>query len=393
MATANEELFDDVIRHQIGLRRFSEREVKAVLRLLAEAEKDLLRLVQDRLGALADGPIPEPGSATLERLERLLAEVKTRQTEAMVQLRNKVASDMRALAVVEAGTEAATLAQAIPISIEVARVPAPTLRALVNARPFQGRHLRDWFLGLEQLNRRAVESAVRMGVVEGETTDQIVRRLRGTRANAYKDGALAITRRNAEAVVRTAVNHYSNAARNEVWRANSDLLEGLRWTSTLDGRTSTVCMSRDGTVYTTEKGPRPPAHINCRSVMVPVLDGVGVLGNRPTVVDTRNRRAREVDFRAMARKEGRPIQDIRREWADRVVGRVPSETTYEQFLKRQDVGFQADVLGASKATLFRQGNLPLTKFVDKSGREYGLEELRRREPGAWSRAFGDDGSE
>jgi SPP1 gp7 family putative phage head morphogenesis protein len=388
--TANEELFDDVIRHQIGLRRFTSREIREILKLLKQADDDLLDLIQRRLRVLSDGPIPETGSRTLERLEALLKEVRELRKKAMAELATKVAQDMRDMSVAEGALEAAVLTQAIPISIELARIPASTLRALVNARPFQGRFLRDWFLGLEQRDRRAVETAIRLGVIEGETTDQIVRRVRGTRANGFKDGALSITRRNAEAITRTAVTHYSNAARNEVWKANSDVIEGLRWTATLDGRTSAVCRGRDGRVFPVDRGPRPPAHVNCRSVMVPILDGVGVLGKRPTVVDTRTRARREVDFRAEARKRGVPIQQVRREWADSVIGRVPAETTYEQFLRRQSKGFQDDVLGDKKGTLFRKGELPLDRFVDGSGREFGLDELRRREPAAWARAFGDE---
>jgi len=37
--------------------------------------------------------------------------------------------------------------------------------------------------------------------------------------------------------------------------------------------------------------------------------------------------------------------------------------------------------------LFRQGGLTLDRFVDRAGREYTLDELRRREAAAWEKTF------
>src|SRR5690606_7566723 len=108
--------------------------------------------------------------------------------------------------------------------------------------------------------------------------DDIVRSIRGTRANKYRDGILQITKRNAEAVARTAVNHTVTASKDELFRANADILAGLRYTATLDGRTTPQCRALDGKVFPLDKGPRPPLHFGCRSTMIPVLDGIGIVG-------------------------------------------------------------------------------------------------------------------
>src|SRR5690606_15144295 len=92
---------------------------------------------------------------------------------------------------------------------------------------------------------------------------------------------LEATRRDAETVVRTARNHISNVSYDETYKALG--VAEVRWSSQLDGRTSKVCAARDGMRWNIgEPHPVPPAHPNCRSVLVPAID-VEVMGNRPYV--------------------------------------------------------------------------------------------------------------
>jgi hypothetical protein len=69
------------------------------------------------------------------------------------------------------------------------------------------------------------------------------------------------------------------------------------------------------------------------------------------------------------------------EWARKrireLVGPVPSSVNYQQFLSRQSKMFQEDVLGIAKAKLFRDGGLPLDKFIDRNGSELTLNALAK----------------
>ena len=62
-----------------------------------------------------------------------------------------------------------------------------------------------------------------------------------------------------------------------------------------------------------------------------------------------------------------------------MIGSVPAATNYETFLRNQPNGFQDDVLGKTKGRLFRSGELNLSSFVSRTGHEYTLAELARRE--------------
>jgi hypothetical protein len=67
-------------------------------------------------------------------------------------------------------------------------------------------------------------------------------------------------------------------------------------------------------------------------------------------------------------------------------GTTIAAETYQTFLQRQPRWFQEDVLGRTKARLFREGNLPLDRFVDRAGNELSVAELARREAAAFRRA-------
>ncbi len=120
------------------------------------------------------------------------------------------------------------------------------------------------------------------------------------------------------------------------------------------------------------EGLTPPVHMNCRSVRVPIINGA-VLGTRPAVPVTR------AELERLSGPE-------RRHRVQQLVGRVPVTTTYQEFLARQNVAFQEEVLGVTKARLFRRGGLSLDRFVDIRGKELTLQELRRGEPDAFQRA-------
>ena len=292
--TANEVYLDAVLRHQIDIRRYTLGEIQRIRALLEEADRDLVAQLREMLSSF-DLPAGRD-DFTIQRIRALLEDVRAARTATMEALRTGVEERLTQLAPLEGRHEEDVLLASIPVQLELATVRLAQLRAVVKRGAFEGQLLSQWFSQLAAQDQQRLERALAIGMTNGETLEQILRRVVGTRAGAYQDGILSISRRNAEAIVRTAVNQVSNDARAEVWDANSDIIEGERWTATLDGRTSAICRARDGQVFPLGEGPRPPAHFNCRSVMVAVISGVGVAGERPYVVDTRRPDARRADF-------------------------------------------------------------------------------------------------
>lgn len=184
---------------------------------------------------------------------------------------------------------------------------------------------------------------------------RLVRAVRAGKLDATANIAAIFnqTSRELGAIPRTTVNHVSNSAAEAILAKNSDIVRALQWSSILDTRTSAVCWSRhgkmvpigdntlpDGVEALSPPAARPPAHPNCRSVMVVVF-----VGDKP-----------------------------------------PENLSADAWLRRQPAAFQDDALGPTRGALFRRGDLDLDAFIDTTGRRLNLTELRAREPFAFDRA-------
>lgn len=384
MPTSNQAMLDAIVRHQVDILRFSKGETEKVLAILDQADAELVQRISNRIGA---------GLSPLEtsRLEALLADVKRSRTKALKRLDNLYKKDLADLAVAEGVFEGNALESSLDFVFNSASVPAAKLQALANA-PIRGIPIDGWVANMAQGDVNRLQGIINLAIIEGATPQSLIRQV---------TDALGVTRRNAEALTRTAVNHVSNKARESVWDANADIIDALRWTATLDGRTSPICQSRDGDLAPVGDNPlppgdplnppgaRPPAHFNCRSVMVAVIDGESAIGDRTFIRDRRRPKERLADFRKEARAKvgadkwrklspaarNKLIAKQRDAWAKTHIGTVPAKQTYEQWLRKQPTQFQNEVLGNTKGKLFRQG-ASLDKFVDKSGRTLTLAELK-----------------
>ena len=363
MATANELLRDEVVRHQVDILRYSNHVVRRIIALLNRVDADLFAQL-----ALA---IEKAGSgATVQRLELQLLAVRKLNAQAYDAANQDLQEQLRGLSEAEAAYQL-QLFDVVPVTLDVVTPTAGQAYAAALARPFQGRLLAEWAASIAADRMARIRDAVRMGIVENQATAQIVQRIRGTRARNYADGLIEIDRRHAEAVVRTAVQHVAGVARDQVLDGNADLLKGVVWVSTLDSRTSELCRIRDGLKYTTDThkpiGHKVPwgagpgrLHWCCRSSSAPILKSWRELG---------------IDM------EGAPAGA--RASMD---GEVPAETTFAEWIQRQPVSRQDEILGPARGALLRSGGLKLTDFYNEKGRYLTLEELRARNADAFRRA-------
>ena len=398
---AQDQFLDAQIRRAVFMEGLQAGFIRKMHKILRESDANLKELLQKRLENISRRG-GDTGPTTTARLEHMIAATKELRAGTAAALVTQNSQNMRELVADEIRYQTQSFDRHIPVALVLAEPAVAATYAAATARPIQGQMMKDWFRAMARNDVRRIEAAIRVGYVEGAPTPDIVRNIVGTRANRFSDGVANVIRRDASTIVRTATNHYANVARDTLWAENKDILHGLRWVSTLDGRTSPICQARDGEVYPVDEGPRPPAHPNCRSVMVPHFDDVKLAGmGRPYVTDTRTRRRREVDFRAEAKEragdswKGMSERDRRgliggerRRWSAENIGRTSADVNYQDFLRRQPAKFQDEVLGSTKGKLFRRGDVELDRFVnDRTGRAYSLTEIQRREPEAWARVF------
>ncbi|RUR26837.1 hypothetical protein ELY33_17160 [Vreelandella andesensis] len=331
--TADFRLLERLIRHQVLVQRFSGSQIKAAMPAIRKLAKDLRQRI-------AGGDATEFAMGRMVALERDIQLLVATATDGIQQV-----LDLEDFAVQEVEFTQRLLGAAVSVDlaegINMDMVRAITTRRqmqLVSGDTIKRLTIPAMFDEFSEAVGRDALRIVQAGVLEGRTQQQMSR-----------DVAKLVTtrsRRQAETVIRTATNGIGGAARNEVYAANSDILEGEKWTSTLDGKTSAVCRSRDGEVYRLNQGPRPPAHYGCRSLMRPIV---------------------KEEYRIAAVGQ-RASMD----------GPVDSRVTYGGWLKRQPDAFVDDVLGPRRAELFRSGKLRIDQFTDDAGRSLTLEQLRQR---------------
>lgn len=345
-------LSDIATRHQVYLERLKSGEVKKLQPELVKLEKAIVEVVNGlRVDNLSD--------LTKTQLGKVLVELRKAQMTVMVDLVAELSTTFEGIAGYEAAFEAKAIeaAAAVKLSVPAAR----EAYAAAAARPVSatGELLKDFVEDWTTTEMTAVDNLLSKGYADGWTNQQLIRALRGTKKLGYKDGLITRIGRNAEAVVRTAIQHVASTARMETWAKNADIVEKYKIVATLDNVTSQVCRSLDGQVFPLGKGPIPPFHVRCRTTTVAVLD---------------------------------PKFDFLDEGATRSSseGYVPANLTYYEWLKTQSADFQDSAIGKPLGKLFRDGGLSVAEFAKLNlGRNFEpltLLQMRKLEPLAFARA-------
>jgi len=348
------QLTEQSIRHQVMLERVKSKEANQYASFLLDMDRSIrLRLSADDLTEFSR-----------VRLERLIASIESDMSLIYDNYWDYLSGSLTEIGDYEANFESASLNQVLE-NFEITIPGAEQVRSAIFTKPLsvegahKGKLLEPFYRDWSKMEKDRVAGAVRSGYGEGKTNSQIIKDIRGTKAAKYNDGLLVINKRNIEAVVRTSIQHAASMAQQATWEANSNVVIGVRWISTLDTQTTPICMNLDQSVHPINKGPRPPAHIQCRSRTVAELDG-------------------RFDFL----KKGATRSSMS--------GPVSARESYYSWLKRQPAGIQAAAIGQKRSKLLRDGGLSAEKFAKLNmGRNFKpltLEKMKKLEPLAFSRA-------
>lgn len=359
MATANEKLADAGIAHAIDITRYGSGTARRMIALMNRVDADLFAQIRAALERLP------PESFTVQRLDQMLVSVQQLNASLYRSIGEELDSELLALAGYEGSFQHQLISSVLPAQVAAAlpvrAVTAEAVYAAAMARPFQGKLLSEALAGIEAARAGRIRDALRIGYVEGETIDQMVRRLRGTRAQKYADGLLETDRRGTEALVRTAINHVSNYSRQALYEANPDLIQEWEFLATLDGRTTLTCAGLSGQTFKVGTGPQPPRHWGCRSTSVPVLRSAwAALGLSKSEIDPGTQASMD--------------------------GQVSADLSYGDWLRTKPAALQDEVLGPERGKLFRDGKVSIDRFTDRSGKVYTLDELRQRDADMFKRS-------
>lgn len=389
----NQQLFDALLRNQIYLMRLSGSVRNATFDLLNKTERDIADKIASRLKAHAGKGLTPPAIKQMEWLERYIKSVRLGSWD---QVTGFWVRELSELAKSEVRTSA-NIVNTVSPTVLTLNLPDPRLLTkIATSNPFEGKVLKDWAASLADADSARILNAIRVGMVQGDPIDTIVKRVVGSAGSGGSDGLTELTRKQAAAVIRTAVNFVGNEARAEFIAENAEVFGGERYVATLDARTTSICRANDGKVFPVGLGPRPPIHFSCRSLRIPVLSSEA-LGSRPARPHTERQLIKEFSEKhdlgswratraALPRGYKGLYDDFARQRIRSLTMRVPSSTNYQQWLESQPRAFQNDVLGPTRAKLFREGNLKLDQFVDSSGKDFTLKELSQKHAEAFKAA-------
>lgn len=343
-----ESLSHDFVDHLIDLLRVAETDNVQVRKLLRQLERDLA-------GKLSSSGL---SAAQQDRLFQVLNESRAYFDAAFNRLTDLNKAQILDLIPLEVEVAAGIVNRAVGVDVFSAALSPSALANLASSMLIQGAPSEDWWAKQKLHTTFRFEQEMRMGLAANETNGQLVQRVRGA---GGIPGLLSNTRLQAEMLVRTSVQTASMTARNALFAKNKDVMNGIQQISTLDTRTSLICIAYDHATWTLAGKPiKPttlpykngtPRHWGCRSTIVPLLKTAEELG---------------LDLKLPPRM---------RESMD---GAVAADTTFGDWLASRSVVQQNKLLGVGKADLWRKGEITLNDLLDQRGNSLTLGQLRRK---------------
>ena len=344
MPNLTDEIALSRLDHEIDLLRYAAGANRRVRVLLYDLRDDLA-------GRLAKANL----SATNEtRLSAVLKDVQGMISGGYGKIDALMTSQLGGLVATEAAALAKSVNKAVGVSIMDGLLPKATINVLLRDTLILGAPSSEWWLRQAGDLRFRFATQIRLGMMQGETNAQLISRVRAI------DGLMGISYKSAEALVRTSVMTVANRAALATMQANRDTIAGMQQISTLDDRTTEVCIAYDRATWDIDGNPirdtklpfngGPPRHWNCRSVLVPITKtwrdmGIDVEEFKPTTRAAMN-------------------------------GVAAGNATYSDWLKTRSEEMQNDILGKGKAEMWRAGKITVQDLLDQSGRPMTLKQLQ-----------------
>lgn len=343
MGGINQKILDSVITQSLDLLRLDAGTRQQVLKLL-------MRLQQELVGRIANEDLTTFGKRRLAQFLKQASDVINRyytMAQGELDLTLQHVGNIVATHAADTLSAAVTLDSALP--------PVGYFRSLVSNVLMQGAPIADWWARQSMDMGFRFANAMRQGLAQGETNQQLIYRLIGKRGSP---GIMDIARNNAASLVQTSVQTVANDARLETFRRNADVIDSISWHTALDGHVCLLCIPRAELRWTIEGEPighdipfeNPPIHFNDRCVLIPVTKSFKDLGVDLPEPDTSTRSSSD--------------------------GQISADTSFADFLDRKGADFQDEVLGPGRAQLWRDGTITLRQLLDLSGNPLTLAELR-----------------
>lgn len=351
--TITDEIADKLITHEVNMLRFSESETLRIVRVLRLLRKDL----RMQINRLFRGKQTYSAIRRQKILETLLEQTRKTIRSSYRGIATSHLNVMKDAAETTATVTAATINAAIQGAVVSVAFTPTVLKAVASDVLIQGAPSAEWWSRQAGSTQERFADQMRLGVLQGESVRKMAVRAQNV---------VAVSRREAEALVRTSVQTVNNASRVEMYRQNKRVIKGVEAIVTLDTRTSAICKARDGGAWNLETGKPleqsavdepypgpPPWHWNCRSTLIPITKSFAELG--------------------LSDQKEIP-EGVRAS----MTGDVSASFTYEDWLKRQTKEIQLEALGLGRWKLWKEEGISLRDMVDQTGRGLTIAQIREK---------------
>jgi len=373
MANISDKIADNFVAYAVDLQRFSAgafNSIRDFLTKLAQEIEETLKKI-DPSGSERD-------RYRAQRLAELLKTIKKTINKTYSDIDRHVGRELRELAETEY-LAAGKINAVVGFDLIKTGLSGDRLKHLVDETLIDGAPSGEWWRRQRDSLMQRFTDEVRMGMAQGETTAEILkrlgykdgRRIKGQRWHYFEKGILGPRIKDAKSVVLTSVHAVSQRVRYDIYQNNTDAIRGVQALTTLDDRTTQICMSRSGNTWTLdgkplgntkEKFPGPPPwHWRCRSTLIPLLYSFEELAGK-----------------LPPRKAAGLKKNVSKRTQSSMDGQVAADLNYEQWLKTKPKGFQLDVLGPKKYELWEKGKITFRDMVDQSGMPYTIKDLQRK---------------
>jgi len=140
-----------------------------------------------------------------------------------------------------------------------------TLNQILTTR-FKGQNYSQRVWGNTNKLANSLTNTLGTAIATGQSPEKTIREIRER---------FDVTKSEAARLVRTETNFFENRAELEAYESMG--IEKYAFSATLDAKTSIICREHDGKVYDVKEAMQgdnaPPLHPNCRSTIVPHIDG------------------------------------------------------------------------------------------------------------------------
>lgn len=238
-----------------------------------------------------------------------------------------------------------------------------------------GLKVRQWMDNQRATLLRRGEQNLRLGVGQGESADQIQRRIEQVAQARARESAT---------VAKTAATRAAQAGYAAGLKAAG--VERYTWNAVLDDKTCPRCSKLHGQVFSFDdpKAPKPPDHFLCRCYIEPVVE-------TPEPAEKKQPAGMGGELASIAREAGLDVEAVRRAERELIAEGVAVRRGSGRFqqgwarnpqrintlLREQAASVQRDILGPRGARRFAVG-LNLGQVASRETGRLSLDQLRNR---------------